>query len=160
MFNTIKGGFNVSLLTKTDVDHLLAILKTLVPNPANIKVPNKGDKDFKNAQSTINVRDRFTIQVYRSKKDIHKMNFSVRYNPNNQMLLRLDSGDIEHTNPDGMKIIGTHVHFYKDGYETSFAYEIHFDDKSSIWLYEHFLELINVVAYNEIVEISELDLNI
>ncbi|MBS3087271.1 hypothetical protein J4226_01640 [Candidatus Pacearchaeota archaeon] len=40
------------------------------------------------------------------------------------ILSRLDLGDKEHKNPDGVKVRGPHVHVYREGYGDKFAYPV------------------------------------
>lgn len=135
---------------------LLKEIKKFIDNTPVIKLPNKGEKRTELVYSINNIRNEFTINVFRSNKDQKKFNFVLIYNVNKQPLLRLDTGDVIHTNPDGEKIVGSHIHFYKDGHATNYAYEFIVEDYSSIELYEYFLELVNVIEYNSIEEIIAL----
>ena len=62
------------------------------------------------------------------KLDFHRGRLEMRYTYNlrrNQtvVLFRYDQGGI-HTNPDGEKFDGPHVHIYREGYDDKFAYPV------------------------------------
>jgi hypothetical protein len=64
----------------------------------------------------------FFFDFYRGSFELSKYTFNKRYRQT-IIMLRYDNGGRD-TNPDGVLIIGPHVHLYKEGYNDKFAYPI------------------------------------
>jgi hypothetical protein len=66
----------------------------------------------------------FILSLRQGRIDLKKITYNTRTKVG-VPLVRLDIGDIiQHTNPDGTKIIGTHLHVYKEGYADTIAIKI------------------------------------
>ena len=65
------------------------------------------------------------------------------------VLVRLDIDGAPHTNPDGQKLEGTHLHIYREGYDDKWAYPldpIRFPNPSNLCrAFEDFCGYCNVV---------------
>lgn len=109
-----------AILSQKEAERLLNMLKkTLVDS---INFPEKGKSiEFEVLGDTKG--DRFIIKIFRGKIKHNKYNFGARIQCDNTILLELHVGSTNvHTNPDGQKIIGTHWHIYKEGYDRKYAY--------------------------------------
>lgn len=67
-------------------------------------------------------KETYLLDFYRGSFELSKYTINKRYRQT-IILLRYDNGGC-HTNPDGEKFEGAHVHFYKEGYNDKFAFPI------------------------------------
>ena len=68
-------------------------------------------------------REQFLLDLWRAKIRLSKHRFQTR-GQKVIVLVRLDLDGAPHTNPDGTKIEGTHLHLYREGYEDKWAYAL------------------------------------
>jgi hypothetical protein len=72
--------------------------------------------------NSLSSKDIFLIDFRRGSIEISKYTVNKRYRQT-IIMLRYDNGG-RHTNPDGTKFEGAHVHLYKEGFDDKFAYPI------------------------------------
>lgn len=111
------------MLTQTEVDSLLQLIKTLL-TAGPISFPSPGKHISLHAVSVVG-NENFTIDVNRKGGSIKvtKCTYQTRYT-NSQILLRLDVDGPDHRNPDGEVIPCPHLHIYREGYGDSIAYPL------------------------------------
>lgn len=108
----------MSELTQLEFDYLMGQEKrfedesTILLGPAPLQWSKK-------IQST-STKDTFSLDFYRGTFRLEKYTYNHRFKQTT-VLMRFDSYG-EHTNPDGERINGHHVHIYKEGFGDKFAY--------------------------------------
>lgn len=115
-------------LTQEEANRLLTMLKTTLIEAINFPSQNSG-KEFDVQGDTR--KDIFTIKIFRSKIRYNKYTFGARIKKDGIVLLELHINPSPHKNPDGTKIIGSHWHIYKEGFDRQFAFpaeDINSDD--------------------------------
>lgn len=120
-------------LTTKEAIELIKMLKEKV-NSETIKFPSLGEKiEF----DVLAIKDstKFIININRGAIDKQKCTYQGRTYVNNIPLLRLDvATNACHINPDGTKIIGTHLHIYDE--ENNLSNAIPFDiDNPDLYKY-------------------------
>lgn len=135
------------VLTQEEADELLEMLKKCVQQ--SFSLPKKGEKDDLEIQG-INDRSKFfIISVNRANKTANKVSFTARYKKGDVRLLRLDvAPTAPHRNLEefgGEKIVGTHLHIYKEGFEDKYAIPFDIDDPDLYKYFLIFLDEFNVV---------------
>jgi len=107
-------------ITQPEFDYLIQLKKEfqkrdeLLLGPA----PLKWSRDIISLFS----KDAFLLDYYRGSLEIKKYTYNKRYRTSIP-LVRFDSFG-RHTNPDGQKFVGPHIHIYKEGFDDKFAYPI------------------------------------
>lgn len=130
-------------LTTQEGEKLIALLKVAEEKGISIdwkfiEGQNKYSIDFIAISHEIDSDVKFRLKG--NKRD--KISFALLLNGTNLVLARIDKG--WHTNPDGTKVSGVHIHIYQEGYNDKWAYSIdnfNFDDASGSFL--KFLEKVN-----------------
>lgn len=114
------------MLSQADADTLLAMLKK-IQDDREITFPPLGQA------LSIDVIDnddneKFIIDVNRRGKrmQISKATMNTRYQKS-IILLRMDIGGPDHTNPDLTIVPCPHIHIYKEGYDDGWAYPLHME---------------------------------
>ena len=108
----------MSDLSQSEFDFLMSLEKefedksTIVLGPA----PLQWSRRLKSTTTN----DNFSLDFYRGTFKIQKYTYNHRYNQT-LAVFRFDSFGT-HTNPDGEKLTGFHVHLYKEGFGDKFAY--------------------------------------
>lgn len=106
-------------LTQSEAENLLNAIKTGLDKFINL--PTKGNKInliVKSEKPNMS----FNIQIYQSRTGT-KININALINKSQTGLLFLHINPTNiHINPDNEKIIGSHWHIYKEGYDTKYAY--------------------------------------
>ena len=132
------------MLTQTEADALIAMKKTFM-NPITITLPPGTDKSHVLVGE--DPRERFLLDLWRGTFQISKLKYQTRAR-NVIALVRLDVDGAPHTNPDGTKLGGTHIHIYREGYEDKWAYPVereHFGDVSNTQrIFEDFCKYCNI----------------
>lgn len=98
--------------------------KHFVRPPASISIPPGSDETYELA--TLDDRETFLLDIWRGTLRLTKLKFQNRVRTI-VVLVRLDVDGAPHTNPDGQRLSGTHMHLFKEGYDDKWAYPI--DDK-------------------------------
>lgn len=110
------------MLSQDDIDYLLALIKVLTDSKG-IKIPSPGECLELQVQGKDD-KEKFIIDVNRKGTiNIKKCTFQTRYHKS-IVLLRLDISGSPHRNPNGDIIDCPHLHIFKEGYGTSWAYPI------------------------------------
>lgn len=68
-------------------------------------------------------RELFLLDLWRGTLRLSKVKLQTRARKI-LVLVRLDVDGAPHTNPDGTKIGGTHLHVYREGYDSKWAYPV------------------------------------
>lgn len=107
-------------LTQNEADRLLKMLKkTLI---AEIDFPDMNSSTEFDVQGDTK-QDLFTIKIFRSKIKYNKYTFGAKIKKDSILLLELHINPSNpHSNPDGTKIVGSHWHIYKEGFDRKFAF--------------------------------------
>lgn len=141
------------MLTNQEAQILIDLLKKQ-KKISDINFPSVGEQKSIEVVSDDNT-EKFLIDVDRGRIDVSKCTYQERYNKYFP-LIRLDICDSFHYNPDGEKIVGSHIHIYDEEYEMRFAHKIPhgiIKDKSDIiQILIDFLEYCNVNQYGNIVD--------
>jgi hypothetical protein len=67
--------------------------------------------------------ERFLLDLWRGTIKLSKLKFQTR-GRKVIVLVRLDIDGAPHTNPDGERLSGTHIHLYREGYEDKWAFPV------------------------------------
>ena len=108
------------MLTQTEGDALIAMRKTFV-QPLTISMPPGADQTHELIGD--DKREQFLLDLWRGMLRLSKRKYQTR-GRKVVVLVRLDIDGAPHTNPDGTKLGGAHIHLYREGYEDKWAYEI------------------------------------
>jgi hypothetical protein len=133
------------MLTQLEADQYLKMAKHFIQPPATITIPPGADESHDLA--TPDDRERFLLDIWRGTLRLTKLKFQNRVRTS-IVLVRLDVDGAPHTNPDGQRLSGTHLHLFKEGYEDKWAETI--DPKTFTSLsdpattFQEFCELCNI----------------
>jgi len=108
-------------LTQEEADQLMALKKAL-ESMEPIHFPKAGEFIYLNAHS-LDGRIKFIIDVNRKGTIEIRCTYQTRYNKKIP-LIRIDLVGREHENPDGEKIPCPHIHIYREGFGTRWAYPL------------------------------------
>ena len=106
------------MLTQAEADALIAMVKTFV-NPGGISLPPGADQTHDLVGE--DAREMFLLDLWRGTIRLSKLKFQTRAQKI-LVLVRLDIDGAPHTNPDGERLGGTHLHLYGEGYEDKWAF--------------------------------------
>ena len=132
------------MLTQTEADTLISMRKIFV-NPTTVSIPPGTDQthDLVGADK----RERFLLDLWRGTLRLSKLKFQTRARKI-ILFVRLDIDGAPHTNPDGTKIGGSHIHVYREGFEDRWAYPLdreEFGDTTNImYAFEDFCRYCNI----------------
>jgi len=134
------------MLTQAVADALIGMKKTFLNN-AVISLTAGSDLSYELEASAAN--ERFLLDLSRGTIRLSKFKFQTRARTA-IVLVRLDLDGSPHTNPDGTRIGGTHLHVYREGYDDKWAYPLDphiFDNPSEIeTTFKHFCIYCNIVG--------------
>jgi len=119
------------MLTQSEADALIAMGKTFM-SPVTISVTPGTDQTHELVGD--DKRERFLLDLWRGTLRLSKIKYQTR-GRKIIVLVRLDIDGAPHTNPDGTKLNGTHIHLYREGYEDKWAFSVdpaEFGDPSDI----------------------------
>lgn len=108
------------MLTQVEADTLIAMGKAFA-NPTPIAIPPGLDETHDLIGD--DKREKFLFDIWRGTLRLSKVKFQTR-GRRVIVLVRLDVEGAPHTNPDGTKIGGTHIHLYREGFEAKWAYPL------------------------------------
>lgn len=131
------------VLTQSEADELLSVLKACVEKVVDI--PVQGKSEDVNVVSELNKSDKFIITLNRISTRTNKITFNARYKTGDIVILRLDVNGPPHTNPDGTKVCGTHLHIYKEGHSVKYAIPYDITNPEFDNLFYEFLDRFNVI---------------
>jgi hypothetical protein len=110
------------VLKQAEVDALLGLIKTLLA-AGPLAFPEPGKYITLDAVSVAG-HEKFLIDVNRKGVlKITKCTYQTRY-MQTHILLRLDLDGPDHPNPDGTIVPCPHIHIYREGYGTSWAFSL------------------------------------
>ncbi len=123
------------MLTQSEAEFLIAIRKRFLRQRTISMQPGTdetcdliGDDE----------RERSLLHLCRGSLSISKLVFQTRAQV--IVLMRLDFDGAPHTNPDGSKIHGTHIHIYREGYNNKWAFPLNPNDfQDPVTSYRHLL---------------------
>lgn len=108
------------MLTQAEANSLIAMQKSFVQNrPISIPPGSDQTHDLVGADP----RERFLLDLWRGAIRLSKVKFQTR-GRKVIVLVRLDVDGAPHTNPDGAKLGGTHLHLYREGYDAKWAFPL------------------------------------
>lgn len=141
------------MLTQFEFEMIMDMLKRL-KSKKTFAFPAPGDELKLNVES-ITTNDKFIIDINRKGQiKLKRCTYQTRYQKS-IVLLRIDLDGPPHTNPDLEKIDCPHIHIYKEGYETRWAYPLKdviiADPKDLVEVLIKFLE------YNKINNIPKIE---
>src|SRR5574340_80017 len=105
------------MLTQTEADTLIAMRKIFV-NPLIVSIPPSSDQTHELIGD--DKREPFLLDLWRGTIRLSKLKLQTR-GRKVIVLVRLDVDGAPHTNPDGTKLSGTHLHIYRESYEDRWA---------------------------------------
>jgi hypothetical protein len=109
------------MLTQAEADQFMQMAKHFVRPPATITIPPGADDTYEIAGP--DDRETFLLDVWRGTLRLSKLKFQNRVRTA-IVLVRLDVDGAPHTNPDGQRFSGTHIHLFKEGYDDKWAYPV------------------------------------
>jgi hypothetical protein len=104
-------------LTQAEADTLIAMAKTFADARA-ISIP-PGVDDTRGLIGA-DPKERFLLDIWRGTIRLSKLRYQTR-GRQVIVLVRLDIDGAPHTNPDGARLPGTHLHVYREGYDDKWA---------------------------------------
>lgn len=105
------------MLTQKEANRLVAMDKSFLSQSAVSMQSGKGVlRELENA----GLSEQFLLDMHRGRMRFSKITNQVRARKC-IVLVRLDIDAAPHTNPNGSKIGGTHIHLYREGYEDKWA---------------------------------------
>lgn len=105
------------MLTQAEADALIAMRKSFAEMGAISLAPGVDSTHELVGQDE---QERFLLDLWRGTFRLSKLRFQERARKV-IVLVRLDIDGSPHTNPDGTRLIGTHLHLYREGYEDKWA---------------------------------------
>jgi hypothetical protein len=109
------------MLTQAEADRFMQMAKRFVRPPSSISLPVGVDETYDLA--AVDDREKFLLDVWRGTLRLTKLKFQNRVRTV-AVLVRLDIDGAPHTNPDGQRLSGTHMHLFKEGYDDRWAYPV------------------------------------
>lgn len=137
-------------MTSYQADVLINTLKNLVNSNKDIYIPLAGKKELIEAISVFE-NEVFTNSMFRGRHEPSKLSLHAMYNSTNTPLLRLDINAGIHTNPDGEKIEGSHLHLYKDGFEIQYAIPFDVTSDDLVAATKGFMVRFNVIDVKDVI---------
>jgi len=115
------------MLTQTEADTLIAMRKIFV-NPVIVSIPTGSDLTHELIGD--DKREPFLLDLWRGTIRLSKLKLQT-HGRKVIVLVRLDVDGAPHTNPDGTKLFGTHLHIYRESYEDRWAIPLPLDEFSN-----------------------------
>ena len=108
------------MLTQSEADGLIAMAKSFVA-PGSVSIPPGADDTHDLIGEDAD--ERFLLDVWRGTIRLSKLRLQTR-GRKVIVLVRIDIDGSPHSNPDGVKLPGTHLHLYREGYEDKWAFPV------------------------------------
>ena len=148
-------------LSQQEADKLLELLKKCVDT--KISMPSQGFREDLDVYAIERRNEKFIISINRRNSVEDKVSFVARYLKDNTILLRLDiAPTAPHKNPPGFQyeeIQGTHLHIYREGYESKYAMPFDVNDELLEDKFLNFLNMFNVIEKPVIICQTEISGN-
>jgi hypothetical protein len=109
------------MLTQLEADQLIKMAKHFVRPPALITIRPGADDTYELAGP--GERERFLLDLWRGTIRLTKLRFQNRVRTV-VVLVRLDVDGAPHTNPDGERLAGTHLHIFREGFDDRWAFPV------------------------------------
>lgn len=109
------------MLTQAEADQLIQMKKHFIRPPASISIKPGADETYE--LSDPDDRERFLLDIWRGTFRLTKVKFQNRARTV-VILVRLDVDGAPHTNPDGQRLSGTHLHLFRQGFDDKWAYPV------------------------------------
>lgn len=142
-------------MTDSDFKELMDLDKYFI-RPESIKIPGEQEQKIYQLKS-FTTEDNFIFDYDRRGRFELKYKEQLRFGKDVR-LIRLEINAPTHMNPDGSIISRNHIHIYKEGYDLSWAYELHdiFPDAkqeiSALYLFTAFCEYCKINTSNIILQ--------
>ncbi|MDA7967614.1 MAG: hypothetical protein MPK31_01570 [Gammaproteobacteria bacterium] len=108
------------MLTQTEADMLIAMRKIFADRrPVSIQPGAPYARELYGDDK----HEKFLLDIWMGKLRLSKIKHQARARKC-VVLVRLDINSAPHTNPDGKKIGGTHIHVYREEYDDKWAYPV------------------------------------
>ena len=108
------------MLTQTEAEKLISLKKSFVKSEI-ISLPPGSDLTYELVSD--DKQESFLLDLWRSTFRLSKIKLQNRARQVT-ILVRLDVDGAPHTNPDGQHLPGTHIHYYREGYEDRWAFPV------------------------------------
>ncbi|HMG75666.1 MAG TPA: hypothetical protein VK582_19355 [Pyrinomonadaceae bacterium] len=108
------------MLTQVEADKLILVKKLFV-KLETISLPPGSDLTYELVSE--DKQEQFLLDLWRGTFRFSKIKFQNRARQV-LVLVRLDVDGSPHTNPDGQKFTGTHIHYYREGYDDRWAFPL------------------------------------
>jgi len=132
------------MLTQTEADALLAMAKTFA-NRTVISIP-PGTNRIRDLIGS-DPKERFLLDIWRGTFRLSKLRYQTRARQV-VILARLCIDGAPHTNPDGTRLSGSHLHVFREGYDDKWAQPldtIRFPNPTDIaQVFQNFCEFCNI----------------
>lgn len=106
------------MLTQDEADAFLALQKQFVTHPGALTLDPGSDQTHHLVAAN---REEFLLDLWRGTIRLSKIRLQTRARVV-YPLVRLDIDGAPHTNPDGVRLGGTHLHRYREGFEDRWAF--------------------------------------
>ena len=106
-------------LAEDEVKRLIDLAKSRI-NDEEYIFPDRGEA-LDIPLISLNGAENFVLSVTVGRIDLLKTNSQLRLKTENIPLVRIDTGNSIHKNPDGTIITEPHIHIYKEGYGLKYA---------------------------------------
>lgn len=110
------------MLTANEFNEIMSMTKKF-EETSTIVIPDRGKKLNKSLYSP-STKDKFILNIDRGRINLKKVKYQARHENSNTLLLRIDTAGTVHFNPDGERIIGPHIHIYKEGFGDKWAFPL------------------------------------
>jgi hypothetical protein len=110
------------MLSQAEADALLAVAKRFVA-PATIRLAPGADETHDLIGTLDGADETFLLDVWRGVKKAAKLKYQTR-GRKVIVLARVDIAGAPHTNPDGTRLGGTHLHVFREGYDDRWAFPL------------------------------------
>lgn len=129
-------------LSQAEADELIRAVKRAVEDTFSMPAAGEHNAEFHVRSVT---GDDFTVAVYQGSVDASRHSMSARITRMGVPLLRLCVNGSPHTNPDGVRVAGTHWHIYREGADDFFAYPAELDSDGFVEATMALLDEFNVI---------------
>jgi len=130
-------------LNQKEANNLIEMLKRTVEKEVSFPT-GKGRVEFDVSGDRRD--DIFVINISRKGINATGATYQGRVRYSGAILMRLDvNPTAKHTNPDGMQIVGTHLHIYTEEHDMSMAIPFDVENKDLFQLCRTFFERFNII---------------
>ena len=133
-----------AILPQTEADVLIAMAKTFA-DATVISIPPGADETRELIGA--DPKEQFLLDIWRGTLRLSKFRYQTR-GRQVVVLVRLCIEGAPHTNPDGTRLAGSHLHRYREGYDDRWAQQLDarlFPNTSDVWrTFEDFCAYCNV----------------